>query len=92
MQQPISTCPIWAAACHSMTAALIDVMSWTGSQADLATCNARNAPAMVCGSPALRQVLAMAGTAGLRAIATRILSPPGLMPQFPPYLLATARD
>eukprot|EP00972_Heterocapsa_arctica_P010451 1536265-Heterocapsa_arctica.AAC.1 len=46
MQQPISICPIWAEACHSMTAALIDVMSWTGSQAELATCNALNAPGL----------------------------------------------
>eukprot|EP00972_Heterocapsa_arctica_P018843 2785473-Heterocapsa_arctica.AAC.1 len=55
VQQSISICPVWAAACHSMTAALIDVMSWKGSQAELATCNALNAPALVCGSPALRQ-------------------------------------
>eukprot|EP00972_Heterocapsa_arctica_P109641 16141168-Heterocapsa_arctica.AAC.1 len=30
MQQPIFVCPIWAASCHSMIAALIDVMSWKG--------------------------------------------------------------
>eukprot|EP00972_Heterocapsa_arctica_P082343 12134038-Heterocapsa_arctica.AAC.1 len=45
MQQPIFVCPIWAASCHSMTAALIDVMSWKGSQVELAACTALNAVA-----------------------------------------------
>eukprot|EP00972_Heterocapsa_arctica_P005105 758410-Heterocapsa_arctica.AAC.1 len=45
-QQPISVCPVWAASCHSMISALTDVMSWKGSQSDLAACTSVNAGAL----------------------------------------------